>query len=510
MLADPAIIGVAALTVLAALLRFYRLGHQGFWFDEANTALLVHFSPGKMLGLVPQSESTPPLYYCVAWVWARVFGYGEPGLRSLSAVAGVLTVPVAYGAGAKLISRRAGLIAAALTACNPLLIWYSQEARSYELLVLLSGASLLAFAYLLERPTARSGAAWVIASALALATHYYASLVVVPEALWLLAVHRRSRAVQVSFALVGLCGLALIPLALSQHGTGRGDWIAHSPLGRRTAQIFPQFVDGFSSPAYSVLEPLALALAIFGLVLLLARSTGPERRGALIAASIALAGLVLGYLLVAGGLDNLLTRNVLAIWMPAALAVAGGFAAQRARLIGPAAAGALCAIGVAASIGIALNRDYQRPDWRGVARVLGTRPPAGPTARTPARPAAATGARAILVQHYRDLLPLSLYLPKLRFMTRPGTAVSELDIVSFTSPSSAGFCWWGSACNLWPSRMQAGYSIPGFRPVWRRQIHQFSVLHMVATGGPVRLIPGVVWRSLKTTRPRNDELLVQR
>ncbi len=86
----PATIAVAALTVLAAALRFYRLGHQGFWFDEANTALLVHLSPGKMLGLIPQSESTPPLYYCLAWVWARIFGYGEVGLRSLSAVAGVL------------------------------------------------------------------------------------------------------------------------------------------------------------------------------------------------------------------------------------------------------------------------------------------------------------------------------------------------------------------------------------------------------------------------------------
>ena len=153
-------------------------------------------------------------------------------------------MPVAYGAGRKLISVRAGLIAAALTACSPLLVWYSQEARSYSLLVLLSASSLLAFAYVLERPTRRSAAAWVICSALALATHYYAVLAVVPEALWLLAVHRRSRAVQVAFGLVALCGLALIPLAISQNGTGKGNWISHAPLGRRTAEIFPQFAAG--------------------------------------------------------------------------------------------------------------------------------------------------------------------------------------------------------------------------------------------------------------------------
>src|ERR1700748_3297466 len=160
-LADPAVVAVAALTVLGAILRFYRLGHQGFWFDEANTALLVHFSPGKMLGLIPQSESTPPLYYCVAWVWARIFGYGEVGLRSLSALAGVTMIPVVYAAGAKLVSRRAGLLAAAFATCSPLLIWYSQEARSYQLLAFLAAASLLAFAYALARPSVWSLSACV-------------------------------------------------------------------------------------------------------------------------------------------------------------------------------------------------------------------------------------------------------------------------------------------------------------------------------------------------------------
>src|SRR6516165_2922593 len=109
-LTSPAAITVACLTALAAVLRFTRLGHQGFWFDEANTALLVHFSPGKMIGLIPQTESTPPLYYIAAWVWARAFGYGEAGLRSLSALAGVVVVPLAFLTGAKLVGRRTGII----------------------------------------------------------------------------------------------------------------------------------------------------------------------------------------------------------------------------------------------------------------------------------------------------------------------------------------------------------------------------------------------------------------
>src|SRR5205807_4287337 len=120
----------------------------------------------------------------------RIFGYGEAGLRSLSALAGVATVPVIYAAGAKMVSPRAGLIVAALTACNPYLIWYSQEARSYSLVVLLTAAPLLAFAYARATPTPRMLALWVIASGLALATHYYALLAIGPQAVWLLAEHR--------------------------------------------------------------------------------------------------------------------------------------------------------------------------------------------------------------------------------------------------------------------------------------------------------------------------------
>ncbi len=223
-----------------------------------------------------------------------------------------------------------------------------------------------------------------------------------------------------------------------------------------------------------MLEPLAIALLVVAGVLVFLRSDGGARRGALIAGGIALAGLVLNLLLIAGGVDDLITRNVLAIWMPAALFVAGGLAAARARRVGLIAAGVLCAIGVAAALGVAFDRNLQRPDWRVVARALGTHPAA-------AASGADSGVRAILIQHYRDLLPLSLYVPGLHFMGAGGATVSELDVVTFTSPPSAGFCWWGSACNLWPSRAQASYPVAGFHEVSRRHELQFTVVRLVAS-----------------------------
>ena len=329
LLTSSTALAVIGLTVLAAFLRFWRLGHQGFWFDEGNTALLVQLSPGKMLGLIPKTESTPPLYYCVAWVWARLFGHSEVPLRSLSALSGVAIVPVAYAAGAKLISRRAGpdrVRAHGMQSAADLVLAGSSFLRAARApLEPCAGGLRLRSGH----PTPRRLAVWVIVSALALATHYYSALAVAPQAAWLLRGGYRRPGVRLAVGIVAVCGLALIPLALSQSHRGLTSWIAHAPLGARIAEVWPQFALGFGSPAWQVLKWVALAAAVVGLVLLAVRPDGRARRGALLAGGLALAGLVLNLLLVAGGIDDLITRNLLAIWMPVMLAVAGGLAAPR-------------------------------------------------------------------------------------------------------------------------------------------------------------------------------------
>jgi mannosyltransferase len=503
-LASPAPFAVVALTVLGAVLRFAWIGHQGFWVDEGYTALLVHLSPGKMLALLPKTESTPPLYYCVAWVWARVFGYGEAGLRSLSALAGVATVPVAYAAARKLLSYRAGLIAAALTSCNPLLIWYSQEARSYSLLVLLTAVSLLAFVYARVRPTTRTLTAWVVASGLALATHYYALLAIVPQAVGLLA-HGRRRSVQVGVGVVGLCGLALLPLAISQNATNNAGWIGLLPLGLRLGQFIRQFLIGLQAPAQGLIEGIAAAMAVLGLLLVVVTSDAIEQRGAFLAGGLAVGGFVLSLLMIAGGIDNLITRNMIALWLPSALLVAAGLGARRAGVLGIVAAVALCATGIGATVGVAADRNFQRPDWRAVARVLGTRPAPG------------AGARAILIERYGELLPLSLYLPGLKFWRHNrATGVTEVDVISFSVPW-VPMCWWGAACYLIdrgslrppPAQRQGFDAVPGFHEVWRRRAFQFTVTRLVSPT-PVTLTRPTVSRGLTSTALRSDALLIQR
>jgi hypothetical protein len=493
---EPALAAVAALVVAGAALRFYGLNHQGYWYDEANTVFLVRHSFGQMLGVLPSNESTPPFYYCLAWLWTQVLGSGEAGLRSLSALSGVLVIPVAYALGAAAATRRVGLVLAALVAFNPLLIWYSQEARAYALMVLLTAVTLLALARAARRPEPRPVAAWAVTSGLALTTHYYAVLVVAPQALWLLWQHRRRRAVQVAVAAIVACGLALIPLALSQNGTHRDRWISRAPLGPRVNQLIPHVLIGPGVPDRPLVKFIAFAAALAGLALLALRANGAERRPAAAAGLLVLTGVGMSFAFVLAGYDGLITRNLIALTVPVLVVLAAGFGARRAGHLGLLAAGVLCAMGLIAAVGVAADRDLQRPDWRPLIRMLGPPPRHAP-------------GRALIVQHYHMLLPLSLYMRGLRRIDpRIGARVNQIDVIAISSPR-VGTCWWGAACNLRSTQPQSSYPFRGFHFAWRRRVLQFTVEHFVSRH-PVRIRAATVAPVLTETRLGKDDFLYQR
>src|SRR5436305_15013005 len=90
---------LAGIVLAGAALRFATLHVQSYWLDEVATVNLLHKGLSSMLSGVSAGESTPPLYYVVAWLWAKLFGTGEVGLRSLSAVFGSATIPLAWYLG---------------------------------------------------------------------------------------------------------------------------------------------------------------------------------------------------------------------------------------------------------------------------------------------------------------------------------------------------------------------------------------------------------------------------
>jgi mannosyltransferase len=382
-LAPAALWALAGLTGLGLAVRFASLGLQSYHHDEVITvARVIPGSLAHMLGEVKRSESNPPLYYVVAWAWAKAFGTGEVGIRSLSALLGTATIPLAFLAAREALSARAGLICAAIVAVNPMLIWYSQEARSYAMLVFFLAASLLFFVRARRGGGARDLALWTLASAAALSSHYFAVFAVAIEAAWLLVELRaRWRAVLPAVAGVALVGAALLPLIAAQVNPAHIGWIDETPLSSRFLQTGVSFLAG--ETGHVIAEPpreryaLVPAVLIGVAVLLLAlRGSGRERRGASAPLAVGLGVALLAAVAALAGEDYVVERNLLPALVPLAVVAAIGFSARDARRLGLVGATLLCAYWLGYAVFVARTANLQRPDFREYVEKLGipTRP----------------------------------------------------------------------------------------------------------------------------------------
>jgi hypothetical protein len=404
-------LALVALTLLGGALRFATLDLQSFDFDEAITVgPVLGGTFGEMLDAIPRIESTPPLYYAVAWVWTQAFGLGEVGVRSLSALVGTALVPVAYGAARELTGPRAGLVAAGLVAVNPQLIFYAQEARAYSLLALLSTLSFWAFLVARRDTTSRTLALWALASAAALVTHYFAAFVVVPEALLLL-VWRRPRApVALAVAAVGAVGAALVPLAASQ-ADGRTDWISDFSLGERLRGALKMSLTGEYDPT-SNLQLLLLALVLAaGMAVALRRADLRERRGALLALGLAAAVLAIPLAIDVIGREVLTAKNLLPAVPLAAIGLACALGARDAGWIGAGTAALVAAACLAIAIATLAEPRLHRPDYRGIAELLGS-------------PGPETG----VVTPYHGSAPIAHYAPGAVVAAPEAAPVTELEL----------------------------------------------------------------------------------
>ncbi len=458
---------VAGLTVFAAVLRFATLGLQSYHHDEIVTASrILRGSFWHAMDAVGFGESAPPLYYATAWLWTQASGTGEVGLRSFSALAGVATVPVAFLLGAELRGRATGIAAAALVAVNPMLVWYSQEARAYAMFALLTSLSLLYFVRGLEHGRRRDLTAWGLVSGLALATHYFAIFPIAAEAAWLL--YRRRREAARGAAILAAFGLALAPLAIHQMSLGHAEWIANFTLGHRLWEMGVTFTVGeigdvIARPERPLLALVPVVAIAISCCLLALRGDRDERRATrpLLAVAAATVGIPLAIALVDPGKDYVLARNLLPALLPLLIVVAIGLTLRRARRAGAVVGAVLVAYSLGFSVWASLSPALQRPDWEAVASALGE----------PSTP------RAMVTWTIGEA-PLRYYLSTGSLQARP----------------SEGFKWWVGEVDFIsdgpappPPRRLFG---PGFRQAGYEQVGRLYIRRYVRTGpglAPLRL-----------------------
>ena len=187
-----AVLVVGGLFAIGLGLRLLVLG-GALWGDELSTNFEVNgFGVADFPWLLRHSkEATPPLFFVLTWV-TKGFD-GTEGLRLVSLLAGVAAIPLTYLLGVETVGRRGATVGAALVALSPFQIFYATEARAYALLMLTCLVASYALVRALSSGRTSWWAAYGVASAAAMYTHYAAIFVLVGLFAWAFIAHPEAR-----------------------------------------------------------------------------------------------------------------------------------------------------------------------------------------------------------------------------------------------------------------------------------------------------------------------------
>jgi mannosyltransferase len=170
--------------VIGAVIRFYQ-ANESLWLDELHSSWSVSGSLSKVAERAAIGNQSP-LYFWIAWFFARLPIQPEIALRLPSLLAGGALPCAVYWLTRKLTPDAASndgpaLLAAWLTALDPLAIFYSQEARPYALLMLTTVLHVGALLEVLRSAAWRWRAAWIASGALLVYWNYTGGLLLIAD-----------------------------------------------------------------------------------------------------------------------------------------------------------------------------------------------------------------------------------------------------------------------------------------------------------------------------------------
>jgi len=202
---------LGGIIALGLALRIYELSEKSLWMDELFSAWASDPSNDFSTMFHRTVEDVhPPLYQILLWGVYKVFGYGEMVGRVFSVVLGVAVIPMMYVLGRKLFNVETGLLAAFLSAINFYLVLFSQNTRSYELLVLVAVVSFVSLADLVQKQKLSGAACYALSGAALVNTHYFGFLLVISQAVFLIHLSCWPRFNRRLFVLAGCAGLCIV------------------------------------------------------------------------------------------------------------------------------------------------------------------------------------------------------------------------------------------------------------------------------------------------------------
>jgi len=263
--------GVAACVVGVGAFLLLRLNAWPPHEDETLALFVGRSSFGGLFHTVLDQRGGAPLHYVLAWAVAHTGG-GLTGLRLVSALFAVASLPALALLSARLTDRTTALVATVLASGSWVLLFHGIYGRMYSIFLFTSALSYLALLRALERGGRRAWALWALAGLAVCATHPYGVLVLGSQALYVLIRRERVREAAWAFGAVVVLGIPFwrASLVLADRfdvGVGGGGPL-EGPVG--VLRYFRAAAGDYSA-GWTFTLWAALALAAVGLFLLARR-----------------------------------------------------------------------------------------------------------------------------------------------------------------------------------------------------------------------------------------------
>jgi uncharacterized membrane protein len=218
---------------------------------ESFQALVAQPGPYNRIAASLYTQDThPPVYFQTLWAWIHLFGISNLGLRSLSLVCMAVTAGLLFWYG----RQRAGaaaLVALTFSFTNPGAVYAAVNARGYGLAILLVAVALIGFLQAIKSERHVQWAALAgAASGLAVITHYFSILTLLPAGLAafaFMAARRRWMSVGATLLAAAVPSyLALTVWLPQQIGARPKQMRGFDDIGIQALSLFRVFVNQFT------------------------------------------------------------------------------------------------------------------------------------------------------------------------------------------------------------------------------------------------------------------------
>jgi hypothetical protein len=275
---------ISAVALLAVAARLTGLFTQALSQDEvASARIITEPTFPRLLGHVARTESTPPLWYTLAWL-AHHGGLATQDVRLLSVAAGAVTAALVVDLACGVVGLPFAALAGLMTAIGSQLVSHGRELRAYELLALLAVVFARAVLAEVEAPSRRRELALVAVVAAGGLTHYFFAFTVLAGLGWLWldptthAVRRRATG---AIALGAFAAAPWLPVTLQQYHQHRFWWIGAFRVRPVLAVPLRLFTSAYGSASFGFSLSLAAPAVVGAGCVTLARLSP---RGRLVAA----------------------------------------------------------------------------------------------------------------------------------------------------------------------------------------------------------------------------------